>query len=91
MREDVTEFQDMRLSYTREYIHPEKCKSIVSIYEEDLSVNIGQDWTALAVEVSEVHHHEESIDNESYEIVNVYMEVGLVWGCGSPVRKTSEN
>ena len=89
MREDVTEFQDMRLSYTREYIHPEKCKSIVSIYEEDLSVNIGQDWTALAVEVSEGHHCKESMNNEGYEIVNIDMEGGLFRECGSPVWKTS--
>ena len=43
------------------------------------------------MEVSEGHHHEESIDNESYGLVNVNMEGGLVLGCGLPVRKTSEN
>ena len=45
----------------------------------------------MEVEVSEGHHHEESIDNESYELVNFDMEGGLVRGCGSKVRKTSEN
>ena len=81
----------MRLSHTRESGHPAKCGRIVCIQEEDPSANIGQDWNALAVEVSEGHHHEESIDNESYELVNFDMEGGLVRGCGSKVRKTSEN
>ena len=42
------------------------------------------------MEVSEGNQHEERIDNERYELVNVDMEGGLVWGCGSPFRKTSE-
>ena len=45
----------------------------------------------MVVEISEGDHHEEIIDNESYEIVNVDIEGGLVWGCGSPFRKTPED
>ena len=43
------------------------------------------------VEVSEGHNHEESIDNEIYELVNVDMEVGLVRGFESSNRKTYED
>ena len=45
----------------------------------------------MAVEVSEGHHHKESVDIESYELVNVDMEGGIVRGCGSTFRKTSED
>ena len=58
---------------------------------EGPSIRIGQDLIALVVEVSEGHHHEESIDNESYEIVNFDMEGGLQRGCGLPFRNTSKN
>ena len=45
----------------------------------------------MAVEIIEGHNHEESIDYESYKIVNVDMEGGLVRVCGSPFRKISED
>ena len=43
------------------------------------------------MEVSEGHCNEEIIDNESYELVNVDMEGGFVWGCGPPFGLTSED
>ena len=70
--------------------HPDKCRRIVFRQEEDTSFKIGQDWTALVVEVIEVHHHEESIGNESYELINVDMEGEFEHRCGPPFRKTSE-
>ena len=81
----------MRLLHTRESVHPAKCGNIVCLQEEDPSVKIGKDWTALAVEVSEGHHHKKSIDNESYEIVNVDMEGGIFRGCVSQLGKISED
>ena len=75
----------------REYGHPTKCGCIFFLQEEDLSVKIGQYWTALVVEISEEHHHKEIIDNEIYELMNVDMEGRFVRGYGSPVRKTSDN
>ena len=63
MREYVKEVHDGILLHTRESRHPVKCRHIVCLQEEDKSTNIGQDWTALAVEVSEGHNHGENIDN----------------------------
>ena len=57
-------------------------------------ISICQDWVGLDFlggGISEVHHHEESIDNDSYEIMNADMEGGLVQGCVLSVRKTYEN
>ena len=42
------------------------------------------------LEVSEGHDHKEGIDDESYELLNVDMEDGIVRGCGSLFRKTAE-
>ena len=78
VREEVTEVNNVRLSHTRESVHPDKCGCIVCIQEEYTSIKIGQDWNAFAVEVSEGHYREESIDNESYELINVDMEDMLV-------------
>ena len=45
----------------------------------------------MAVKVSEGHHHEESIDNKRYELVNIDTKGRLFRLCGSPFRNTSEN
>ena len=73
----MEEVQDARFLHTIESGHPDKCGFIFCLQEEDSSINIGKDFTALAVEVSEGRHHEEIIDNESYELINVDMEGGL--------------
>ena len=62
MIEDVTEVHDVRFSYTRESVHSAKCGRIVCLQEEYPSINIGQDWTSLEVEVSKKLLHEETID-----------------------------
>ena len=62
----MTEVHDVIFMRTRESINPDNCGHIVCLQEEEPYVNIGQDWTALAVKVSEVYHNEESIDNDSY-------------------------
>ena len=85
----MTEVHDVIFTHTRESKHTDKCGRIVCLQEEDPSVKIGQDCTALEVEVSEGYHHEESIDNERYDLVNVDMESGLVRGYGPSVVKTS--
>ena len=87
----MAEFHDVILSHTIESGHPDKCGRIVCLQGEDPSVKIGQDWTTLAMEVSGRQHNEENIDTESYELVNVDMEGGIVPGCGSPARNTSED
>ena len=81
----------MRLLHTRESGNPDKCGHIVCLQEEDPSVKIKQDWTSLELEVSDGHSHEESIDNERYELVNVDMEGGIVRGCVSIFRKIFED
>ena len=43
------------------------------------------------MEVSEGHHHEESIYNERYELVNVDMEGGIIRGHGPLFGKIYED
>ena len=76
---------------TKESGYSAKCGRILCLQKEEPSFKNVQDWTALAVEVSEGHCNEEIVDNESYEIVNVDMEGGFVWGCGPPFGLTSED
>ena len=58
MKEEVTEVHDIIFMNIRDSRHPTKCGRIVCLQEEDTSVKIGQDWTALVVEVSEGYYHE---------------------------------
>ena len=60
---EVTEVHYVRFTLTRESIHPAKREHIVCLQEEYLPVKIGKDWTTLAVEVSEEHHHKKIIYN----------------------------
>ena len=66
MREEAEEVHNVRFLHMQESGNPDKSRRIVCLQEEYPSANIGQDWTALAVEVSEGHHHKEGIDNERY-------------------------
>ena len=84
----MAEVHGVGFLHTRETGHPDKIGCIVCLQEEDPYVNIWQDWTALEVEVREGYHHEEVIYNESYELVNVDIEGGLIEGYGSPFGKT---
>ena len=91
MIEEVVEVHDVIFLYTRESGHPAKYGRIICIQEEYPSVKIRYYWTSFAVEVSEGHHHEESINNESYGLFNVDTEGGIVRGCRSPFRKISKD
>ena len=69
----MTEVHDVIFTHTRESRHLDKRGRIVYLQEKDTLVNIGQDLTSFAVEVSEGHHHEERVDNERCELANFDM------------------
>ena len=71
VREKTTKVDSVGLARAREVRHPAQGGGIVGFQEEYPSILVGDEGMSVIVVVFEGEHHEESIDNDSYELVDV--------------------